>query len=184
MDEKKQNRALFYARQFADAIAPSNFVLTNPEVLRETLRSNGDNLVRGLDNLLSDLERGHGELSIRQTSGNFVIGREIATTPGKVVFRNELFELLQYNPSTEQVYRIPAADLPAVDQQILYPGPASRKIRSCDGRYQRGYTVFVVSWVNPGPALAEKNFEDYMRERHFCCARRGGEGNRRNAKSM
>ena len=71
-----QNRALFYAKQFADAIAPSNFVLTNPEVLRETLRSNGDNLVRGLDNLLSDLERGQGELSIRQTTGNFVVGKD------------------------------------------------------------------------------------------------------------
>ena len=103
MDERAQNRALFYAKQFADAIAPSNFVLTNPEVLRETLRSNGENLVRGLDNLLSDLERGQGELSIRQTSGNFVIGQDVATTPGKVVFRNELFELLQYAPATATV---------------------------------------------------------------------------------
>src|SRR4029079_17865619 len=98
MDAQAQARAGFYAKQFVDAIAPSNFVLTNPEVLRETLRSNGDNLVRGLDNVLKDLERGQGELSIRQTSHNFVIGSDVATTPGKAVFRNELFELLQYEP--------------------------------------------------------------------------------------
>jgi polyhydroxyalkanoate synthase len=162
MDEKMQNRALFYAKQFADAIAPSNFILTNPEVLRETLRSNGDNLVRGLDNLLSDLERGQGELSIRQTSGNFVIGKEIAVSPGKVVFRNELFELLQYNPSTEQVYRSPLLVFPPWINKfyILDLKPENSFVRWA---VSRGYTVFVVSWVNPGPALAEKNFEDYMR---------------------
>jgi poly[(R)-3-hydroxyalkanoate] polymerase subunit PhaC len=166
IDERSHNRAVFYAKQFADAIAPSNFVLTNPEVLRETLRSNGDNLVRGLDNLLSDLERGQGELSIRQTSGNFVIGQDVATSPGKVVFRNELFELLQYTPATETVYRIPLLIFPPWINKfyILDLKPENSFVKWAVGR---GYTVFAVSWVNPGSALAEKNFEDYMRDGIF-----------------
>ena len=95
--EKERKRVEFYTRQFADAFAPTNFPLTNPEVLRATLASNGENLVKGLDNLLADIERGHGELSIRQSADGFVIGENIATAPGKVVFRNELIELLQYS---------------------------------------------------------------------------------------
>ena len=90
-DERK--RVEFYTKQFADAFAPTNFALTNPEVLRATLTSNGENLVKGLDNLISDIERGKGELSIRQTADAFVIGENIATAPGKVVFRNRLIEL-------------------------------------------------------------------------------------------
>ncbi len=80
----------FYTRQFADALAPTNFPLTNPDVLNATLASNGENLVKGLDNLLADIERGQGELSIRQSADGFVIGENVATTPGKVVFRNEV----------------------------------------------------------------------------------------------
>ena len=80
----------FYTRQFADAFAPTNFPLTNPEVLRATLASNGENLVKGLDNLLADIERGQGELSIRQSADGFVLGENIATAPGKVVFRNQI----------------------------------------------------------------------------------------------
>lgn len=162
MDERMQNRAVFYARQFADAIAPSNFVLTNPEVLRETLSSNGENLVRGLDNLLTDLQRGQGELSIRQSSGNFVIGKDVAATPGKLVFRNELFELLQYAPTTETVHRVPLLIFPPWINKfyILDLKPENSFVKWA---VSRGYTVFVVSWVNPGPALADKGFEDYMR---------------------
>ena len=166
MDEKTQARAAFYAKQFVDAIAPTNFVLTNPEVLRETLRSNGENLVRGLDNLLIDLERGQGELSIRQTTDNFVIGRDVATTPGKIVFRNELFELLQYTPTTEAVYETPLLIFPPWINKfyILDLQPKNSFVKWA---VERGYTVFVVSWVNPDPSLAEKDFEDYMREGIF-----------------
>ena len=96
--EKERNRVEFYTRQFADAFAPTNFLLTNPEVMRATLASNGENLVKGLDNLIADIERGQGELSIRQSADGFVIGENIATAPGKVVFRNQLIELLQFNP--------------------------------------------------------------------------------------
>ena len=135
MDAKEQARASFYAKQFVDAIAPSNFVLTNPEVLRETLRSNGDNLVKGLDNLLSDLDRGQGELSIRQTTDNFVVGRDVATTPGKVIFRNELFELLQYSPTTETAFETPLLIFPALDQQILHSRSAAQEfLRQMGGR--------------------------------------------------
>jgi polyhydroxyalkanoate synthase len=166
MDEREQARALFYAKQFADAIAPSNFVLTNPEVLRETLRSNGENLVRGLNNLLSDLDRGQGELSIRQTTDNFVVGRDIATTPGKVMFRNALFELLQYSPTTETAHETPLLIFPPWINKfyILDLQPKNSFVKWA---VEQGYTVFVVSWVNPDPSLAEKDFEEYMREGVF-----------------
>ena len=166
MDPKEHARAAFYAKQFADAIAPTNFVLTNPEVLRETMSTNGENLIRGLDNLLEDLERGQGTLSIRQTTDNFVIGRDVATTPGKVVFRNELFELLQYEPTTAEVYKTPLLIFPPWINKfyILDLQPKNSLVRWA---VERGYTVFVVSWVNPDPSLAEKDFDDYMREGVF-----------------
>ena len=166
MDERTQARASFYAKQFADAIAPTNFVLTNPEVLRETLRSNGENLVKGLDNLLFDLDRGQGELSIRQTTDNFAIGRDVATTPGKVVFRNELLELIQYAPATELAYQTPLLIFPPWINKfyILDLQPKNSFVKWA---VECGYTVFVVSWVNPDPSLAEKSFEDYMREGIF-----------------
>jgi poly[(R)-3-hydroxyalkanoate] polymerase subunit PhaC len=166
MDPKEHARAVFYAKQFADAIAPTNFVLTNPEVLRETMATNGENLVRGLDNLLSDLERGQGTLSIRQTTDNFVLGRDIAITPGKVVFRNELFELLQFAPATETVHRTPLLIFPPWINKyyILDLQPKNSLVRWA---VARGYTVFVVSWVNPDPSLSEKDFADYMREGIF-----------------
>jgi poly[(R)-3-hydroxyalkanoate] polymerase subunit PhaC len=166
MDKKSQARAAFYAKQFADAIAPSNFVLTNPEVLRETLKSNGENLVKGFDNLLNDLERGHGQLSIRQTTDNFIVGRDIATTPGKVVFRNKLFELLQYEPASKTVYEIPLLIFPPWINKfyILDLQPRNSLVKWA---VERGYTVFVVSWVNPDPSLADESFEDYMRDGIF-----------------
>jgi polyhydroxyalkanoate synthase len=165
-DQNGQARAVFYARQFADAIAPTNFALTNPEVLRETLSSNGENLVRGLDNLLSDVKRGQGNLSIRQTTDNFVIGRDIATTPGKVVFRNELFELIQYAPMTKTAYETPLLIFPPWINKfyIMDLQPKNSFVRWA---VEHGYTVFMVSWVNPDSRLTNKNFDDYMREGIF-----------------
>jgi polyhydroxyalkanoate synthase len=166
MDPKTQQRIAFYTKQFADAISPTNFVLTNPEVLRETLNTNGENLVRGLDNLLTDIERGQGNLSIRQTTDNFLIGRDIAMTPGKVVFCNELIELLQYTPSTEKVYKTPLVIFPPWINKfyILDLQPKNSFVKWA---VDRGYTVFVASWVNPDPKLAGKSFEDYMRQGIF-----------------
>ncbi len=166
VDDDTRKRVNFYTKQFADAIAPTNFILTNPEVLRTTLQSNGENLVKGLDNLLEDLERGKGQLSIRQSADAFRIGENIATTPGKVVFRNELLELLQFTPTTEQVYERPL---------LIFP-PWINKFYIMDLRPEnsfikwlvaQGYTVFVASWVNPDRRLAKKTFEDYMREGIF-----------------
>jgi polyhydroxyalkanoate synthase len=166
LDPQSRRRIQFYTKQFADAFAPTNFVLTNPEVLRATLKSNGENLVHGLDNLLEDLERGQGQLSIRQTTDAFKIGVDIATAPGKVIFRDALIELLQYDPSTEKVHERPL---------LIFP-PWINKFYILDLRAEnsfirwavaQGYTVFVASWVNPDIALAQKTFEDYMREGIF-----------------
>jgi polyhydroxyalkanoate synthase len=166
LDEDQRRRVAFYTRQFADALAPTNFPFTNPEVLRATIESNGENLVHGLDNLLADIERGHGELAIRQSADGFVIGENIATAPGKVVFRNELMELLQYDPATEQVHERPLLIFPPWINKfyILDLRPENSMVRWLVGR---GYTVFLVSWINPDSRLARKGFEDYMRQGIF-----------------
>ena len=166
LDEKSRRRVAFYTKQFADAIAPTNFVLTNPEVLRATLQSNGENLIKGLGNLLEDIERGHGELAIRQSTDSFHVGENIATAPGKVVFRNDLIELLQYEPATKEVYQRPLVIFPPWINKfyILDLTPKNSFIRWA---VAQGYTVFVVSWVNPDKRLAKKTFEDYMREGIF-----------------
>jgi polyhydroxyalkanoate synthase subunit PhaC len=166
LDPKSKKRIEFYTKQFADAFAPTNFVLTNPEVLRATLQSNGENLVKGLNNLLQDLDRGDGQLSIRQSADAFTIGENIATAPGKVIFRNELIELLQFEPSTKEVYERPLVIFPPWINKfyILDLRPENSFIRWA---VAQGYTVFVASWVNPDKHLAKKTFEDYMRDGIF-----------------
>jgi polyhydroxyalkanoate synthase len=165
-DPETKKRVEFYTKQFADAIAPTNFILTNPEVLRATLQSNGENLVKGLDNLLEDLERGGGELSIRQSADAFTLGKNIALTPGKVIFRNEMLELLQYEPTTAEVYERPLLIFPPWINKfyILDLRPENSFIKWLTAE---GYTVFVASWVNPDKRLALKTFEDYMRDGIF-----------------
>ena len=166
LDTKSRRRIEFYTKQFADAIAPTNFVFTNPQVLRTTLQTNGENLVKGLKNLLDDLERGGGNLSIRQSADAFRVGENIATAPGKVVFRNDLIELLQYEPTTETVYERPLLIFPPWINKfyILDLKPENSFIRWA---VAQGYTVFVVSWVNPDKRLAKKTFENYMHEGIF-----------------
>ena len=166
LDEKERGRVAFYTRQFADAVAPTNFPLTNPEVLKATIASNGENLVKGLDNLLADIERGQGELSIRQSADGFVVGENVATAPGKVVFRNQIMELLQYSPSTDEVHERPLLIFPPWINKfyILDLRPENSFVRWLVGQ---GYTVFLVSWVNPDPDMAQKGFEDYMQDGIF-----------------
>ncbi|MDB5734202.1 MAG: phbC [Alphaproteobacteria bacterium] len=161
LDESERRRVGFYTRQFADAFAPTNFPLTNPDVLKATIASNGENLVKGLDNLLADIERGHGELSIRQSADGFVIGENVATAPGKVVFRNNVMELLQYSPTTDEVHARPLLIFPPWINKyyILDLRPENSFVRWLVGQ---GYTVFLVSWVNPGADMAEAGFEEYM----------------------
>jgi polyhydroxyalkanoate synthase subunit PhaC len=164
LDEHTARKVDFYTRQFVDAVAPSNFVLTNPEVLRATIESRGDNLVQGLKNLLDDLERGKGRLQISMTDMTaFKIGGNVATTPGKVVFQNDLMQLIQYAPTTDRVKRRPLMIIPPWINKfyILDLRPQNSFIRWAVGQ---GHTVFVISWVNPDERLAQKTFEDYMRE--------------------
>jgi polyhydroxyalkanoate synthase subunit PhaC len=145
-------------------VAPTNFVLTNPEVLRATVESGGENLCKGLQNLLEDLERGKGKLHIKMTDLEaFRVGENIAVTPGQVVYRNDLIELLQYNPTTEKVYRRPLLIIPPWINKF-YILDLREKNSFIKWAVAEGFTVFVVSWVNPDETLAAKTFEDYMLE--------------------
>lgn len=163
LDPKTRRKVAFYTKQFADALAPSNFLLTNPEVLRTTLAENGENLVRGLNNLLNDLERGDGHLFIKQSDMQaFEVGRNIAVTKGKVIYENELMQLIQYAPLTDEVYRRPLLIIPPWINKY-YILDLNEEKSFVKWAVEQGYTTFIVSWVNPGPELANKTFEDYMR---------------------
>jgi poly[(R)-3-hydroxyalkanoate] polymerase subunit PhaC len=164
LDPHTRKKAEFYVQQIANALAPSNFVLTNPEVLRETLASSGDNLVRGMKMLAEDIEAGGGTLRIRQSDpSNLVVGVNMATTPGKVIFQNELMQLIQYQPSTESVLRTPLLIVPPWINKfyILDLRPEKSFVKWC---VDQGITVFVISWVNPDKRLGSKTFDDYMKE--------------------
>jgi len=164
LDPKTAQKVDFYMRQFVDAMSPANFVMTNPEVLRKTAETGGTNLLKGLSNLLFDLERGKGKLRIRMTDDSkFRVGENIAVTPGKVVFQTPLMQLIQYNPTTEKVLKRPLVIFPPWINKfyILDLRPKNSFIRWA---VDQGHTVFVASWVNPDEALAEKGFDDYMTE--------------------
>ncbi len=164
LDPHTRQKADFYVRQIANAIAPSNFVLTNPELMRETVTSNAENLVRGMHMLAEDIKAGHGNLKIRQSDAKkFEVGRNLALTPGKVIFENELMQLIQYTPSTPTVLERPLLIVPPWINKfyILDLTPEKSFVKWC---VDQGLTVFVVSWVNPDARLAKKSFEDYMRE--------------------
>ncbi|HWZ40580.1 MAG TPA: class I poly(R)-hydroxyalkanoic acid synthase [Bradyrhizobium sp.] len=164
VDPHTRKKAEFYVNQITNALAPSNFVLTNPEVLRETLSSNGDNLVRGMMMLAEDIEAGHGTLRIRQSDpANLVVGVNMATTPGKVIYQNNLMQLIQYAPTTENVLRTPLLIVPPWINKyyILDLRPEKSFIKWC---VDQGISVFVISWVNPDKNLGAKTWEDYMKE--------------------
>ncbi|HSU04848.1 MAG TPA: class I poly(R)-hydroxyalkanoic acid synthase, partial [Acetobacteraceae bacterium] len=164
MEPKTAQKVDFYARQFIDAMSPSNFLLTNPEVLRKTAETGGENLLKGLNNLLSDLERGKGKLRIKMADMEaFRLGENIAVSPGKVVFQNELMQLIQYSPTTPQVLKRPLLIAPPWINKfyILDLRPKNSLVRWA---VSQGHTVFMISWVNPDERLAEKGFDDYMTE--------------------
>jgi polyhydroxyalkanoate synthase len=164
LDESTARKVDFYTRQYIDALSPSNFALTNPEVLNETMRSGGKNLLKGFNNLLDDLARGDGELRVKMVDdSSFKLGANIAATPGKVVFQNDLLQLIQYAPVTKEVYRRP----------LLIVPPWINKFYVLDMRADnsfvrwavaQGHTVFIVSWINPDARHARKTFEDYLTE--------------------
>ncbi|MDN3273563.1 class I poly(R)-hydroxyalkanoic acid synthase [Frankia sp. RB7] len=164
LDLPTRRKAEFYMQQVTNAISPSNFVLTNPEVLRETVASSGENLARGLTMLAEDIAAGKGMLKIRQSNpDNLVVGVNMATTPGKVIYQNEMMQLIQYSPTTENVLRTPLLIIPPWINKfyILDLKPEKSYIKWC---VDQGITVFVISWVNPDKRLGAKSWEDYMKE--------------------
>lgn len=164
LDDKKKEKLAFYTRQFANALSPTNFVMTNPDVLKETIKTGGKNLVKGFENLIEDIERGHGELKISTTDYKaFKLGENIATTPGQVVYQNDLMQLIQYEPTTEKVAKRPLLIIPPWINKyyILDLRPDNSLIKYA---VEQGHTVFAISWVNPTAKLAQKQFEDYMIE--------------------
>ncbi|MCA3564286.1 MAG: class I poly(R)-hydroxyalkanoic acid synthase [Methylocystis sp.] len=164
LDEHTRHKAGFYVKQMAGALSPSNFVPTNPELLRTTLQENGENLVRGLKMMAEDVEAGHGDLKIRQSqTEGFEVGVNMATTPGKVVFRNGLIELIQYTPTTGHVLKVPLVIVPPWINKfyILDLNPEKSFIKWC---VDQGVTVFVISWVNPDERHAKADFETYMKD--------------------
>lgn len=164
LDPATRRKAEFYVQQVTNALSPSNFVLTNPEVLRETVASSGENLARGLKMLAEDIAAGKGVLKIRQSNpDNLVVGVNMATTPGKVIYQNEMMQLIQYSPTTEKVLRTPLLIVPPWINKfyILDLKPEKSYIKWC---VDQGITVFVISWVNPDKRLGNKSWEDYMKE--------------------
>ncbi|WP_337269735.1 PHA/PHB synthase family protein [Oryzifoliimicrobium ureilyticus] len=162
LDDHARHRAEFYTRQILAAISPENFVLTNPQLFRETVATSGENLVRGMQMLREDILAGGGDLKIRHTDMNrFVLGKDLAVTPGKVVARNDLCEIIQYAASTETVFKRPLLICPPWINKfyILDLSPEKSIIRWL---VEQGHTVFVISWVNPGRRHAEMGWENYI----------------------
>ena len=164
LDPKTAERVDFYTRQLVDSMAPTNFATSNPKVIKTTLESGGENLLKGLQNMLADLERGKGELRIRMTDLDaFELGKNVAATPGKVIYQNELMQLVQYHPTTEQVFQRPLLIVPPWINKfyILDLKPKNSFIKWA---VDQGFTVFTISWVNPDERLTSKNFTDYLLE--------------------
>ncbi len=164
LDPKSRQKAQFYTRQFVSAMAPTNFIATNPKVVREIQKTEGESLRKGLSNLLDDVERGRGRLQISLTDLDaFTPGENIAATPGKVIYQNDLMQLIQYNPATETVYRRPLLIVPPWINKfyVLDLQPKNSFIKWA---VDQGHTVFVISWVNPDEKLTHKIFDDYMLE--------------------
>ena len=167
LDPQTARKVDFFTRQFIDALSPSNFVLTNPEVLRATVETKGENLVKGLGNMLADLDRENGRFNISMTDKSaFKIGENIAVTPGKVVFQNDMMQLIQYTPTTDQVHKRPLLIVPPWINKY-YILDLNEKKSFVKWAVAQGHSVFVISWVNPGAGLAEKNFADYMKQGIF-----------------
>ncbi len=164
LDEKKKTQTDFFIEQYVNAMAPTNFILTNPDVLRRTIESDGQNLLKGFQNILVDLERGGGQLKTRMVDADaFELGKNVAVTPGKIIYQNDLIQLIQYEPTTAKVNRTPLLIVPPWINKyyILDLQPKNSFI---GWLVAQGHTVFVISWINPDSDLAEKGFDDYLLE--------------------
>jgi polyhydroxyalkanoate synthase len=162
VDEATRTRAEFYTRACLDALSPANFAFTNPEAIRRAIDTGSISLLSGLANLLADAAT-DAKLPVRRASAEFELGRDIAATPGSVIFQNELMQLIQYAPTTDEVYKRPLLYVPPLENKyyLLDLQPKSSLIRWL---VEQGHTLFVVSWVNPGPELADKGLDDYLDE--------------------
>jgi polyhydroxyalkanoate synthase len=160
LDPHTAHQVEFYTRQWIDAMSPSNYPWSNPEVMKQALESDGESLVSGMKNLLSDLRK--GMISMTKTDA-FTLGENIATTPGSVVFENRLLQLIQYAPTTEKVHQIPVLITPAWINKY-YILDLQQKNSLVRWLVDQGFTVFVVSWVNPDSSYKDTKFEDYLRD--------------------
>ncbi len=164
LDEQDHAKVVFHTRLLADAFSPSNFLMTNPEVLRTMMDTGGQSILKGMQNLQRDLDPKSGKLSIMMTDPDaFRLGTDIATTPGKVVFQNEIAQLIQYAPTTDKVYKRPLVIVPPWINKF-YILDLQKQNSFIAWAVAQGYTVFVISWVNPDSTLGDKTFEDYMQE--------------------
>ena len=162
LDPHTQHKVDFFTRQFVNALAPTNFAITNPEVLRAVAETKGENLVKGLEHLLADLEKGKGQLRVSMTDEKaFTMGINVASTPGKVVFENKMLQLIQYSPTTAEQKDIPIVILPPWINKF-YILDLREKNSLVKWLTDQGYTTFVVSWVNPSGTMGDTSFEDYM----------------------
>jgi polyhydroxyalkanoate synthase len=164
VDKKTLEKFEFYTKQFCDAMSPSNFAMTNPEVIREAINTNGASILKGMQNLARDLEKGGKMINIATADKSaFRVGENLATTKGKVVFKNDLIELIQYNPVGTKNYKTPLLIMPAWINKF-YIMDLSEENSMVKWLLEQGYSVFMISWVNPDKRLAHKKFEDYMLE--------------------
>jgi len=164
LDDKTAGKIKFFTRQYIDALAPTNFVLTNPDVLKTTIETGGKNLLDGLNHLLQDIDRGDGKLAISMTDPKaFKMGENVASTPGKVVYQNDLMQLIQYQPTTSAVYKRPLLIVPPWINKY-YILDLRQKNSFIRFALDQGITVFVISWVNPDEKHAGKTFDDYLLE--------------------
>ncbi len=162
LDEHTSERVKFFTERMLDAMSPTNFALTNPAVIEKIRETKGANLVHGLKNMLEDLEAGKGQLKIRMTDASaFELGKNVAATPGKVVFQNRMFQLLEYTPTTEQVLKRPLLIVPPWINKF-YIMDLQPKNSLLKWLVDQGHTVYVISWVNPDETYAETGFEDYI----------------------
>ncbi|MEC7941312.1 MAG: class I poly(R)-hydroxyalkanoic acid synthase [Pseudomonadota bacterium] len=162
LDDESKARLSFFTRQYLNAMSPSNFVSTNPEILKLTMERKGENLIQGMKQFRQDLEQSADILNIRMTDKNqFTLGENIASTPGKIVFQNEMFELIQYKPTTEQVYKRPTLIVPPFVNKyyIMDVNPETSYVKWL---VSQGHTVFMISWVNPNAQMREVDFGNYV----------------------
>jgi polyhydroxyalkanoate synthase len=164
LSTKEKDKLSFYTRVFTDALSPTNFAMTNPTVLQETMKTGGENLINGFTNMLGDLKRGKGSLKISMTQyDKFKLGENIAVTPGRVVFQNKMMQLIQYEPKTDKVFKTPMLIVPPWINKyyILDLRPGNSYV---EWLVEQGHTVFIMSWVNPDAKMAETTFSDYVQE--------------------